>query len=180
MSSDPSNLRPLFKISLKEYEKQAGANFLDNPSLLGNSAIADTLDDKNVTSDGLETIKAVGYASDANMVSVRPSGTEAANIQTDGPLHVSLSIGMTCASCYSTIIRLLSEVGGVTDVSVNLLGKSATLVVESRKQIPEVQDVIESAGFEVSVVDIESVQYAPRTSWGRRTVALRIEGMFCE
>jgi Cu+-exporting ATPase len=180
MSSDPSsesNLQPLFETALKEYKKQAGPNFLDSSSLLGNSAIADNLDNKNVTSDGVETIKAMGY--DADTVSVRPSDTEAANIP-DGPLHVSLSIGMTCASCYSTITRLLSELGGVTDVSVNLLGKSATLVVESRKQIPEVQDVIESAGFEVSVVDVEPVQDASRTSWGRRTIALRIEGMFCE
>ncbi len=108
---------------------------------------------------------------------------ESANTQTDGPLRVSLSIGMTCASCYSTITRLLSELGGITDVSVNLLGNSATLVVESKKQILEVQDVIESAGFEVSVVNVEPVQAIPdasRTSWGRRTVALRIEGMFCE
>jgi Cu+-exporting ATPase len=184
MSSDPSsepNLRPLFETALREYEKQAGANLLDNSSLPGNSAIADTLDNKNVTNDGPETIKAIGY--EANIVSVRTSDAEAANIQTDGPLHVSLSIGMTCASCYSTITRLLSELGGVTDVSVNLLGNSATLVVESRKLISEAQDVIESAGFEVSVVNVEPVQAIPdasRTSWGRRTVALRIEGMFCE
>ena len=101
----------------------------------------------------------------------------------DGPLHVSLSVGMTCASCYSTITRLLSELRGVTDVSVNLLGKSAILVVDSRKLIPEVQDVIESAGFEVSVVNVEPLQEIPdasRASWGRRTVALRVEGMFCE
>ncbi|KAI9435837.1 HAD-like domain-containing protein [Lactarius indigo] len=108
---------------------------------------------------------------------------ETTNIQADGPLHVSLSIGMTCASCYSTITRLLSGLGGVTDVSVNLLGNSATLVVESKKLVPEVQDAIESAGFEVSVVDVEPIQAAQNasgTSWGRRTVALRIEGMFCD
>ena len=102
----------------------------------------------------------------------------------DGPLHVSLSIGgMTCVSCSSTLTRLLSELGGVTDVSVNLMGNSATLVVESKKLIPEVQDVIDSAGYEVSVVNVEPVQAIPdalMTSCGRRTVALRIEGMSCE
>ena len=169
MSSDPkSNFRPLVEAALKEDEKQTGANLLDNPSLLGNSAIADTLDNKNVTSDGLETIKAIEYE---------------ANVQTDGRFHVSLSIGMTCASCHSTITRLLSELEGVTNISVNLLGKSATFVVESRKLVPEVQDVIDSAGFEVSVVNVEPVQEIPnasRTSWERRTVALRIEGRFCE
>ncbi|KAF8272042.1 hypothetical protein EI94DRAFT_1718882 [Lactarius quietus] len=131
-------------------------------SLLGNSA-AVTLDNKNITG---------------------PSDTETAGMQMDGPLRVSLSIGgMTCASCSSTVTRLLSELGGVTDVSVNLMGNSATLVVESKKLIPEVQDVIESAGYEVSVVDVDPVQAIPDTSgapWGRRTVALRVEGMFCD
>ena len=150
-------------------------------SLLGNS-VAVTLDNKNIANDVLETIKAIGY--EASVVSVRSSSTETTNTQMDGSLHVSLSIGgMTCASCSSTITRLLSELGGVTDVSVNLMGNSATLVVESKKLIPEVQDVIESAGYEVSVVNIEPVQAIPdasRISWGQRTVALRIEGMFCE
>ncbi|KAH9045354.1 heavy metal translocatin [Lactarius pseudohatsudake] len=150
-------------------------------SLLGNSA-AVTLDNKNVTSDVLETIKAIGY--EANIVSVRPSDTETAHLQMDGPLHISLSIGgMTCASCSSTITRLLSELGGITDVSVNLLGNSATLVVESKKLIPEVQDVIESAGYEVTVVNVgpvHAISNASGASWGQRTVALRIEGMFCD
>ncbi|KAH9179638.1 heavy metal translocatin [Lactarius sanguifluus] len=148
-------------------------------SLLGNSA-AVTLDNKNVTSDVLETIKAIGY--EANIVSVRPSDTETAHLQMDGPLHISLSIGgMTCASCSSTITRLLSELGGITDVLVNLMGNSATLVVESKKLIPDVQDVIESAGYEVTVVNVGPVQAtnASGASWGR-TVALRIDGMFCD
>jgi len=147
-------------------------------SLLENSAVV-TLDNKTVTSDVLETIKAIGY--EANIVLVRPSDTEIANTQMDGPLHVSLSIGgMTCVSCSSTITRLVSELGGITDVSVNLLGNSATLVVESKKLIPEVKDVIESAGYEVTVVNVEPVQAISDASRGRRTVALRIEGMFCE
>jgi Cu+-exporting ATPase len=150
-------------------------------SLLENFA-AITLDHKNITRDVLQAIKAIGY--EGNIVSIRPSNPEKADMQMDGPLRVSLSIGgMTCASCSSTVTRLLSELGGVTDVSVNLMGNSATLVVESKKLIPEVQDVVDSAGFEVSVVNVEPVQAIPdtsRTSWGRRTVSLRIEGMFCE
>jgi Cu+-exporting ATPase len=111
-------------------------------------------------------------------------GKAGVTTQMEGPLHVALSVGgMTCASCSSTLTRLLSELVGVTDVSVNLMGNSATLVVESKKLIPEVQDVIDSAGYEVSVVNVEPVQAIPdasRTLCGRRTVALRIEGMSCE
>jgi len=44
---------------------------------------------------------------------------------------------MTCPACPSTIIQLLSELEleGVTDVSVNLIGISASMVVKSKKLI---------------------------------------------
>jgi P-type Cu+ transporter len=150
-------------------------------SLLGNSATA-ALDNKFITADVLGTIKNMGY--EADIVSVQPLNLETAIAEMDGPLRVTLSVaGMTCASCSSTVTRLLSELEGVKDVSVNLIGNSASLVVESMKIITEVQDVIESAGFEVSVVTVEPLKTtsdASKTAWGRRTVALRIEGMFCE
>ena len=102
----------------------------------------------------------------------------------DGPLRLTLSVGgMTCASCSSTVTQLLSEEDGVTDVSVNLMGNSATLVVKSKELITVVKDVIESAGYEASVVRVEPLQVTPDATEivrGQRTVALRIEGMFCE
>jgi len=102
----------------------------------------------------------------------------------DGPLRVTFSVGgMTCASCSSTITRLLSEQEGVTDVSVNLIGNSASLVVKSKELITEVQEAIECAGFDASVASVEPLQVIPNAtevSQGQRTVALRIEGMFCE
>jgi P-type Cu+ transporter len=102
----------------------------------------------------------------------------------DGPLHLTLSVGgMTCAACSSTVTQLLSEEEGVTDVSVNLIGNSATLVVKSKELIAAVKEVIESAGYEATVVGVEPLQVSPdamETVHGQRTVALRIEGMFCE
>ncbi len=105
-------------------------------------------------------------------------------IKMDGPLRLTLSVGgMTCAACSSTITQLLSEEEGVTDVSVNLMGNSATLVVKSKELIMGVKEVIESAGYEASVVGAEPLQVTPdsvEVVHGQRTVALRIEGMFCE
>jgi copper ion binding protein len=150
-------------------------------SLLGNSAIA-ILDNKTVTGDVLDTIKSIGY--EADVVSLQPLSLEAMIVKMDGPLHVTFSVGgMTCASCSSTVTRLLSELEGVKDVSVNLLGNSAALIVGSKKLITEAQDVIESAGYEVSVVTVEPVKTtldAPKALRDRRTVALHIDGMFCE
>ncbi|KAI0005062.1 hypothetical protein BJV74DRAFT_762462 [Russula compacta] len=89
---------------------------------------------------------------------------------------------MTCVACSSTITRLLSELEGVTNISINLIGNSASLVVENRKSITEVQEVIESAGYEASVVSVQPVNVTPdlmKAAKGQRAIALRIEGMFC-
>jgi len=102
----------------------------------------------------------------------------------NGPLRVTFSVGgMTCAACISTITQLLSDQDGVSDVSVNLIGKSASAAVESRELIAAAQEVIESAGYEASVVSVEPIKVSPNAVeavQGQRTVALRIEGMFCE
>ena len=150
-------------------------------SLLSSSATA-VLDNKVIVVDVLEAFKNIGY--EADVVSIRPLKLNATTIAMDGPLRVTFSVGgMTCAACSSTITRLLSEQDGVTDVSVNLIGISASLVVESKELITGVQEVIESAGYEASVVSVEPVMVTSKAedvTQGQRTVALRIEGMFCE
>jgi Cu+-exporting ATPase len=149
-------------------------------SLLGNSATA-ILDNKITAGDVLKAVQAIGYQAD--VASIQPLYTET-TIAMDGPLRLALSIGgMTCSACSSTITRLLSEQEGVTDVSVNLIGFSASLVVDSKELIPKVQEVIESAGYEASVVSMEPIKLTSdisETVQKQRTVALRIEGMFCE
>jgi Cu+-exporting ATPase len=150
-------------------------------SLLGSSAAA-ILNDKVMVADVLEAFKNIGY--EADVASLQPLNMDATTVEMGGPLHVSLSVGgMTCAACSSTVTRLLSEQDGVTDVLVNLIGSSASLVVKSMELIPVVQDVIECAGFEASVVSVEPVEItlkAKEVARGQRTVDLRVEGMFCE
>ena len=150
-------------------------------SLLSNSATA-ILDNKVIVGDVLEAIKDTGY--EADVASLQPLNSGTATFEMDGPLHVTLSVGgMTCAACSSTVTQLLSEQEGVTDVSVNLIGNSASLVVKSKELIMGVQEVIESAGFEAAVASVEPLQVTPNVMevvQGQRTVALRIEGMFCE
>ena len=116
--------------------------------------------------------------------SIQPLTSETTATRMDGPLRLTLSVGgMTCAACSSTVTQLLSEEDGLTDVSVNLMGNSATLVVKSNELITVVKDVIESAGYEASLVGVEPLQVTPdavESAHGQRAVALRIEGMFCE
>jgi copper chaperone CopZ len=138
--------------------------------------------DKDIVGDVLETIKDIGY--EADVASIQPLNPRTTTFEMDGPLRVTFSVGgMTCAACSSTITRLLSGQEGITDVSVNLIGSSASLVVKSKEMITEVQEVIECAGFDASVASVEPLQVTPNAaevSRGQRTVALRIEGMFCE
>ena len=150
-------------------------------SLLNNSATA-ILDNKVIVPDVLEAFKTIGY--EADVASIQPLNLDTTTVEMDGPILVSLLIGgMTCAACSSTITRLISEQEGVSDVSVNLIGNSASLVVECKELIPIVQDIIESAGFEASLVNTEPAGATPNTEEAarrQRTVDLRIEGMFCE
>jgi len=150
-------------------------------SLLGHSATV-ILDNNVIVGDILETVEVIGY--EADVESLQPLNSGTTTRKTDGSFHVTFSVsGMACAACPSTIIQLLSELEGVTDVSVNLIGNSASMVVKSKRLITGVQEAIESARYEASVAKVEPIQVTPKAMevvQERRTVALRIEGMFCE
>ncbi|KAI0279907.1 E1-E2 ATPase-domain-containing protein [Russula aff. rugulosa BPL654] len=150
-------------------------------SLLGHSATA-ILDNNGIVGNVLETIQDIGYEADVESLQPLNSGTTTRNM--DGSLHVTFSVsGMTCAACPSTIIQLLSELEGVTDISVNLIGNSASMVVKSKKSITGAQEAIESANYKASVAKVKLIQVTPKVMevvQERRTVALHIEGEFCE
>src|SRR5712675_38250 len=150
-------------------------------SLSNNSATA-ILDNKVIAGDVLEAINSIGYGAD--IVSIEPLNLETTVAEMDGPLRVTFSVGgMTCAACTSTITQLLSDQDGVSGVSVNLIGNFASVVVESKELIAAVQEVIESAGYEASVVSVEPIKVPPNAVeavQGQRTVALRIDGIVCD
>ena len=98
-----------------------------------------------------------------------------------GPATLSLSIGgMTCAACSNTLTRLLSEVDGVSDAVVDLMGHSARVVVESQKLTSVVVETVEDAGFEAEVVKTEPLIKAPTQEITTRTMSLRVDGMYCQ
>ncbi|KAH9900012.1 heavy metal translocatin [Cubamyces lactineus] len=126
-----------------------------------------------------------GQTSSADIVKVIPSPLDGgpsipASPEQDGPQRIALSVdGMTCASCINTITGLLSDIPGVSDIVVSLLGKSATAVISNSALAPQLAEAINDGGYEAEVVSVQPVhapdaQVAEET--GPRTVSFRVEG----
>ncbi|KIM78679.1 hypothetical protein PILCRDRAFT_98319 [Piloderma croceum F 1598] len=87
---------------------------------------------------------------------------------------------MTCSSCSVTITKTVLDLEGVSEAAVNLLSKSATIIVDHKKRVEIVAKAVEDCGFEAEVMNVAQLNSADTDSIsGPRTVALRIDGMFC-
>src|SRR3970040_2983124 len=76
--------------------------------------------------------------------SVPPSGRE---VRWTFPVE-----GMTCASCVARVEKSLSRVEGVTEASVNLATKTATVTVDPHRAGPgRLVSAIRDTGYEVPV-----------------------------
>lgn len=100
----------------------------------------------------------------------------------NGPLRVTLSVGgMSCSSCSSTITTVLSDLQGVSEVTVSFLGQSASFVVDHMNLVGVVVETVKDCGYEAEVISVELLgvlDYDSTTNL--RTIALRIDGMFCQ
>lgn len=153
-------------------------------NLLGNSATL-TVERADLVPTVTETVEDIGY--EAEVISVEPllvpANPKPARVtEPQGPHRLTLSVGgMTCAACSNTVTDVLEGVPGVLDPIVNLLGASATMVVQSRDIIPQVVEAIEDAGYEAEVNSTEPIK--PEKDEGQevgpRTVTLRVDGLFC-
>jgi Cu+-exporting ATPase len=109
------------------------------------------------------------------------SMTSQADDHDAGPFRVALSVGgMTCSSCSGSITKTVSYLQGVSEVAVSLLNKSAIVIVDHKKVVEAVVEAVEDCGFEAEVITITQLNSLnENSSSGLRTVALRIDGMFC-
>ncbi|KAL5530579.1 hypothetical protein ACEPAF_6837 [Sanghuangporus sanghuang] len=99
----------------------------------------------------------------------------------NGPYRATFSIGgMTCASCVGNVTNAASEVQGVSEVAVNLVGKSATATFESKDLVKAVVNAIEDGGYEAELISIVPLyQDSDVRTRGPRTISLIVGGMFC-
>jgi P-type Cu+ transporter len=98
--------------------------------------------------------------------------------------HVaSLSIGgMTCASCISTITKALEGMDFVSNISINLMGNSGTVIFYGPKEnIDKILESIEDAGYEASVDEINEIRSGDSSKPipSRLMASLSIDGMTC-
>ncbi|KZW02827.1 heavy metal translocatin [Exidia glandulosa HHB12029] len=101
---------------------------------------------------------------------------------------------MTCASCSNTITSALLDLDGVSDVAIDLIGNSGAVTVVSRSLVDKVVEAVEDCGYTAEVDDVRPLHPSPskqpkasattqplrqRPTVGPRTIALRVEGMYC-
>lgn len=87
--------------------------------------------------------------------------------------------GMTCVACARAIVDALSELEGVSDISVNQVGKSASAVVAGADLVESIVTLIEDIGYECKVIAVTPI--VPVGTTGRvnkrRNVAIEFKNM---
>ncbi|KAI5118778.1 hypothetical protein M0805_005659 [Coniferiporia weirii] len=155
-------------------------------NLISKSATA-TIEKKDLVGALVEAIEDGGY--ECELVTIEPTkpkkvskGKSASKPrQEQGPYRATFSVGgMTCASCVGNVTEAVSKMQGVSDVSVNLVGKSATMTLENKDFVKDIISTIEDGGYEAELFSVESVDQEELESGGPRTISLRVDGMFCQ
>lgn len=164
-------------------------------NLIGKSASA-TLKSEELTSSFISAIEDAGY--DVELIKIEPvipdtplrhpqqtrKSPNAQQRADQGPFVATFSVGgMTCASCVSHVTEATSELEGVSNVAVNLVGKSATAILKTRELVPVFIEAVEEGGYEAELISVEPVAEAgeedEEDEVGPRSIALRVDGMFC-
>ncbi|KAI0036753.1 heavy metal translocatin [Vararia minispora EC-137] len=105
-------------------------------------------------------------------------------ISEDALCSITIAVGgMTCASCTGAITAALTELPYVREVTVSLLGNSATVLTYGDGHLQDVVEAIEGIGYEASIVDVQRSHPPGRVSLdedqGPYLVSLSIGGMTC-
>ncbi|KAK0641265.1 E1-E2 ATPase-domain-containing protein [Cercophora newfieldiana] len=97
--------------------------------------------------------------------------------------RVSLAIGgMTCAACANGITNDLSKKDWVANVTVNLIGNSATVDIKERNKVNDLIEAIEDLGYDATldtVVDLAKEKPTAQTPSNVWRATLAIGGMTC-
>ncbi|KAL8957016.1 MAG: hypothetical protein Q9183_006167, partial [Haloplaca sp. 2 TL-2023] len=127
---------------------------------------------------------------------VGPTQKSLPSIPDDAPTHYMLNVsigGMTCASCSSAITKALQEVDYITKVEVSLMTNSGLIEYTApENRDAQIVESIEDVGFDASVAESRMIPKpvdqlvrssgdsdSSTTTSTKRTVELRIDGMYC-
>jgi P-type Cu+ transporter len=136
---------------------------------------------------GISTLKARRHAKHVKQCIQCRTSQDSPKI-TVYPHRVVLSVGgMTCASCSNTITTSVSRLPGVSEVTVDLLGNSAVVIVDDTSHVGVIVETIEDSGYEAEVVSVEPTASEPpkrgnqphKNSDGPFNLTLSVGGMTC-
>lgn len=87
--------------------------------------------------------------------------------------------GLTCSSCVGNVTRALEPHAWIKSIDVNLVSNSATIVFTGKEHLSEIEEIIEDVGY-TATLDHVILDDTPAIQAIERTIAVRIDGMFCE
>ncbi|KAK0249280.1 hypothetical protein LTS09_015542 [Friedmanniomyces endolithicus] len=150
-----------------------------NIALLTQSAVVE-FEGEHDAKDLVTIIEEIGYEASVEKVVQLPLVAATTPRTAADVWKASLSIeGMTCSACVSTINDALSTFAWMKSVDVNLITNSATIVFEDKHHLDEILQAIDDIGYGVKLNDVKALGEDQNQDC-RRTVLLRIDGMYCE
>ncbi|MCJ1335170.1 hypothetical protein MMC09_000436 [Bachmanniomyces sp. S44760] len=112
-------------------------------------------------------------------------GSQVTPKNADTSYKAVLSIGgMTCASCTSAVTDGLHQLPFVQKVDVTLMTNSATVIYQNRENLDTIVEKVEDLGYDCTIgksspVDSAQRQDSQSTAVGKRTIKIKVNGMFC-
>ncbi|KAL1651364.1 hypothetical protein SLS58_000704 [Diplodia intermedia] len=86
--------------------------------------------------------------------------------------------GMTCSACTNAVTAGVQQLPWVESVNVNLLSHSATVVFDGKEHADAIKEAIEDCGFDAALDNVSRLLQENQQDV-RRTIMIRIDGMFC-
>ena len=143
-------------------------------NLIANSAVVRYESLKSSPEKIIQTIEDIGY--EASLV----------NLKFPVPLkedtyRAKLSLGgMTCASCSNAIRDGLKPLDFIQTVDISLMTNSGVVVFTGKDNLSKIVESVKDLGYECSVESSEPVNQQRQLFTTKRTIQLKVTGMFCE
>lgn len=147
-------------------------------SPLTNSAFV-TFEGEEHLRDVANAIEDVGYEATLEQFDEVNIRQESVSLSTSDTWRATYAIGgMTCSACIGHITEALNKHTWLKKVDVNLISNSATVVFEGKSHLVEIVEAIEDIGYEATLDDVVEMDQTQHEKL-RRTVAIRVDGMYC-